>query len=157
MAKELWEEAYLKDPTSINVLWALTIFWQYEQDYSQMLKYASELKQLFPGFDLAVDYLAWANYLSGNLEKAEYHWENIRKTGSMHSRHRLAFVMMQNGETEAAEKVLLERMHSDSTHVRNNPDKVIVGTYYDLAICNAFLENKEEAYYWMVGIIVPIS
>jgi len=114
-----------------------------------MLKYASEWKQLLPGFDLAEDLLAWANYLTGNLEQAEYHWENIRKTGSMHSRHRLAFVMMQNGQTEAAEKVLLERMHFDSTYVNNNPDKLISGTYYDLAICNAFLENKEEAYFWM--------
>ena len=46
-------------------------------------------------------------------------------------------------------KLLLEKMHDDSTYIKDTPGIRHGGRYYDLALCNAQLGNKEEAYTWL--------
>lgn len=107
-----------------------------------------------------IDAIAWSYLMKGNLEKAAEYWSKYTdlerqftdKSQYVPFRHRLAYVYWKMGDKEKANELFMEELHLD---LEMQQGKRGFGAwskgsfYYDLAIVNAFLGNREEAYSWL--------
>jgi len=129
----------------------------YLQDYQTVLKYAKIKYDLNPDRLWNMMHLAEAYTFVGNYKEADIYFRNIEKIirdttyhehpGSPPFRHRLGYVLWQLGEKEEAVQLFNEQMERDKYMLEVN--KYSRGEYYDLAVVNAFLGNKEEAFSWL--------
>jgi len=129
----------------------------YLKQYQTVLKYAKIKYDLNPDRLWNKMHLAEAYSFVKNYSEAEKYFRIIEKIirdtthhehpGSAPFRHRLGYVLWQLGENEEAIQLFNEQMERDKYMLEVN--QYTRGEYYDLAIVNAFLGNKEEAFYWL--------
>lgn len=129
----------------------------YLKQYQTVLKYAKIKYDLNPDRLWNTMHLAEAYSFVKNYSEAEKYFRIIEKIirdtshhehpGSAPFRHRLGYVLWQLGENEEAIQLFNEQIERDKYMLEVN--QYTRGEYYDLAIINAFLGNKEEAFYWL--------
>jgi tetratricopeptide (TPR) repeat protein len=125
--------------------------------YEDELKYAKIMYNLNPNYDWSLHRMGEAYTHLGNYVEAEKYFRKCEKiirdstfhetSGSAPFRYRLAIVLWHMDQKEEALKLFNEQMERDKYLLHD--DEIQRRELYDLAAVNAFLGNKEEAFYWL--------
>lgn len=95
----------------------------------------------------------------GNFEESEKYFLNVKEVVEQKNYtitrrtpwfpHRYAYTLWNLGKMEEANKYFQQQIERDLTFLHDRVQVHGFFAYYDLAAVNAFLGNKEQAYYWL--------
>lgn len=158
LACQNFYQAFERNPENTLILAELVTCHRYFKEHDKALEYALKYLKLNPDLVNAKSLVAETYLALQNFEKAEtYYREMMSRTDQFQDNymvypfvHRLGYAMMKNGKT--TEGISLMQAYADSLQasiLRKEVTAAAMGEYYDLAIINAALNKKEEAYKWL--------
>lgn len=159
-AEKLYHKAISMAPGWLTTYYSLGMLYRYQGDHETSEATFEKVLELSPFDQQTVDALGWANLQAGDLDDAEKYWsmyEDIERQYSDETqyipfRHRLGYLLMLQGDSIAAGKLMHEQLSLDlerHQNLRRYGVWMNIGYFYDLAATYAFLGNKVEALGWL--------
>ena len=155
-AKAVLQKGKQLYPNNGTVIGALALSEQIDGNFEAAVQYAKMHYELNPDRFYVIDNYAYALLLNGNYKESEKYYRKMmdiiasgyNETYSSHTfRHRLGYVLWQQGKKEEAKKMFAEHIEKEKAFLAEGTR--LQAQEYDLAGAYAFIGEKELAYEWL--------
>ena len=150
-----YQQAIKLKPDAVQVLEQLVILLNNNNRHQDAAGYAERIVKIEATLQ-AQDNLSWTYLRGGDLQAAYDSWSKLQELEQEYEpyaripyKHRLAYVLWQQGQKPEAKKLFQEEMTRLEQAIQSGEQTEFKGEYYDLAGINAFLGQKQEALKWL--------